>query len=250
MNEEERLLLKRMNDLDHIADRKYMVCYSDFLNAVEYSLFLEHRNEYQCSTIVYTKIDQLERQMIAFIPEALNFNGEFPISILKIQAKSKKYAQKLSHRDILGTLMSLSIDRKLIGDIFISNNCYYVLVHERIAALVMQDIVRIKHTDVYITLADDENISIEQEYEERFATVASLRLDCVVAEINACSRSQAQELIKSGMVFCNYKQLFHNTLNCKEQDVISIRHVGKFRLKEIGGISKKGKIKISYEIYK
>lgn len=250
MNDEEKILLKRLNDLDHMADRKYMVCYSDFLNAIEYSLFLEHKKEYLCQTVVFEKIDQLERQMIAFIPEALPFNQEFPISILKIHPKSRKFAQPLSHRDILGTVMGLSIDRKLVGDIFCYHDDYYILVNERISDLIIQDIHRIKHTEVIISKFDEGDLKIEREYEQRFSTVSSLRLDCIISEMNNCSRSQAQELIKNGLIFHNSRQIFHNSTNCNAGDIISIRHVGKFRIVEFGGLSRKGKYKLHYEIFK
>ncbi len=88
MTAEEKLLIKRFNDLDNMASRKYMVCYTDFLNSTEYSLFLEHEKEFACSTCVFSEIEDLERQMIAFIPDALTFNGEFPIKMLKIVPKN------------------------------------------------------------------------------------------------------------------------------------------------------------------
>ena len=249
MTAEDKLLLKRLTDLDHMADRKHMVCFSDFLNATEYSLFLEHRKEFFCSFSVFDQIEFLERQMIAFIPDALAFHNEFPIKLLKIQPKNAKFAQELTHRDVLGTLMGLSIERRLLGDIIFTDGCCYVLVKDQIAPFVCEEVERIRKTSVTVSVCENMALTFERKFEIKSGTVASSRLDCVVAEMVNLSRSQALKQIQEGLVFLNQRQVFHNATLCNAQDVISVRHVGKFQILEFGELTKKGKQKITYRIY-
>lgn len=249
MTAEDKLFVKRLTDLDRMAERKYMVCYSHFLNPAEYSLFLEHRREFVCETAVFSEIEFLERQMIAFIPDALSFHGEYPLSLLKVMPKNLKYAQTLTHRDMLGTLMGLSLDRKFIGDIIPVENGFYVLVHEQVEEFIRTNITRVKHTEVVVECCKELSVSIQRQFEHFQGTVASERLDCIISELHHCSRSQSLQLIQAGKVFINHRQVFHNSEKCKEDDIISIRHVGKFKITKLGEISKKGKVKISYDKY-
>ena len=251
MTDDEKFFVKRLEEIDRRAFQNYYPTYTDFLNANEYSLFLEHQREFQCETVVYSGIELLERQMIAFIPDALIFDGKFPITGLLLTAKSKKFAGEMSHRDVLGTLMGLSIERKLIGDIMAVPEGYLILAKDSIAPLIAEELHRVRHTEVCVSMLPDfENRSIERTFIPRFGTVASMRLDCIVAEMANCSRSQALTMIQSGLVFINARQSFHNATPVKAGDVLSIRKVGKFRITEIGDLSRKGKIKLSYENYK
>ena len=249
MTEEEKLLINRFHDLDGRANSKYMVCYTDFLNATEYSIFLEHEGEFLCSTQVFAEIEDLERQMIAFIPDALNFNMEYPIKLIRFRAKNKKFAQELTHRDILGTLMGLSIERRLIGDIITCEEACYVLVKEQFADLICNEIHRIKHTEVVAQICDSFEVEVKRKFNTKYGTVASKRLDCIISELTNESRSQSLKQIKEGLVFVNSRQTKYNTYSCKDGDIISVRHVGKFKIQEFGEVNKRGRIRICYDIY-
>ncbi|MCR4956314.1 MAG: hypothetical protein K6A30_06495 [Lachnospiraceae bacterium] len=244
---EEKQIIRRLMDLDNLADTKYMVTYSDFLSVTEYSIFLQNKKEFRCETLTFSAIDNLERQMVAFIPDALTFNNNYPITLLKIKYKNTKFAQKLSHKDILGTIMGLSIERRLVGDIFMSGDEFYVLVKNSISDLVIDEIHRIKRTEVVLEKCEIQDISIERKVETHYGTIASNRLDCIVAECGHLSRGRSSDLIKEGLIFINGAQAFRNMQEIKEGDLLSIRRIGKFRVTSIGEVSKKGKIKLTYE---
>ena len=156
----------------------------------------------------------------------------------------------MSHRDVLGTLMGLSLERKLIGDILKADDGFYVLVKDTVAELIIRELHRIRHTEVVVTqFTDIKEVSINRSFTPHFSTVSSMRLDCIVAQMGNLSRASALKLIEGGMVFVNARQIFHNAQQLKEGDVISIRKYGKFRIVQIGELSRKGKIKLSYEQY-
>lgn len=243
-------IVRRLGDLDYLAQKRQMICYSDFLNMDEYSSYLMQRQSYTCDTVPFSEIADMERQMIAFIPDALCFNEiQYPITYLKINVKNKKFAQSFSHRDVLGVLMNMGIDRKLIGDIFISDTEACFLANSRIKDFLLEEFHQIKRTDVYLEEVEGLPTCFKPKFETFKCSVASLRLDCIVAEFAKCSRSGAERFVKQGQVYVNSKQILQGSYNCKVNDKVSVRGVGKMIFHDIIGTSKKDKIVIEIRKY-
>ena len=251
MTSDEKLLLNRFKDLDRMALNKNKAFFTNFLDSYEYSLFLEHINEFDSKTGIFDSVDDLERQMVYFHPDAFCDSLEFPIAILKITPKSPKFKGEISHRDILGTLMGLQIERKYIGDIrFLENGDIIVFCIDSVANLIMESVTRIRHTDVVIScIKDISEFNFCQKYIEKHGSLASNRLDAVVAECFNLSRSEASDLIKGDLVFVNSRVESKATKAVSINDKISVRKYGKVKITDIGEENKKGKIKISYSIY-
>ncbi len=247
---ENQELLSRLNDLDALANKRQIVCYSDFLNIDEYSSYLTQKHSYSCDTVPFSDIADLERQMIAFIPDAFSVEDlQFPIAILKIEPKHLKFAQEINHRDVLGAIMHLGIERKLIGDIFVKDKEAIVLVSEKIADFLCEQLVQIKRTDVVLKQIYEFPDVFESKFEYSTATIASLRLDCIVAEFANCSRNAAERHIKQGNTYVNSKQVEQCSYSCKINDKISVRGVGKMILFDVVGKSKKDKTIIRIKKY-
>jgi len=251
MTSEEKLLLNRFKDLDRMALNKNKAFFSNFLDAYEYSLFLQHTNEFDSDTGRFDLIDDLERQMVYFRPDAFSDVPEFPITCLRIMPKSAKFKGEISHRDILGTLMSLQIERKYIGDIrLVQNDDYIVFCMDSVADLIIDSITRIRHTDVIISKIEDiSEFNFEQKYLEKRGSLSSNRLDAVVSECFNLSRSAALDLVKGELVFVNSRLESKATKAVANNDKISVRKHGKIKIIDIGEENKKGKIKIYYKIY-
>ena len=251
MTSEEKLLLNRFKDLDRMALNKNKAFFTNFLDAYEYSLFLDHVNDFNSHTGIYDLIDDLERQMVFFHPDAFCDSVDFPITILKIMPKSAKFKGEISHRDILGTLMGLQIERKYIGDIrILENGEILVLCVDSVADLIIESVDRIRHTDVMISRVENiSDFNFCQKFINKYGSLASNRLDAVVSECFNLSRSAASDLIKSECVFVNSKLESKATKSVSTNDKISVRKHGKVKITDIGEENRKGKIKISYSIY-
>ena len=104
MTKEESLLAKRFLDLSRQAEQKGIVLFSDFLNLNELNIFRQGISELYSGYEVSGGYELSERQMIAFIPDALCYAWEYPIACLKITPLNKKFAETLSHRDVLGSV--------------------------------------------------------------------------------------------------------------------------------------------------
>lgn len=67
------------------------------------------------SVPAYGGFDGAERVMVAFGPAPEP--ADYPITCLHIAPKQEKFAEELTHRDYLGTLMGLGLERRVLGDI-------------------------------------------------------------------------------------------------------------------------------------
>lgn len=249
MTKDETLLSKRFIDLSRQAQQKDIVLFSDFLNLNEQNIFERSISELYCGFEMSGGFPNSERQMIAFLPDALCYTWNYPIVCLKITPLNRRFADELTHRDVLGSLMNLGIERSLLGDILIENNVIYVFCVERIADYICEELTRIRHTSVKLELVSLLDVNIVPKTEELEGIVTSNRLDSVIACICKVSRSQANEWIRGGKVFINSRVLLNTTYECKQSELISVRSVGRFLFHGTLGETRKGRLKIRYEKY-
>lgn len=111
MTRDETLLAKRFVDLSRQAQQKNIVIFSDFLNLNELNIFQQEIPNLYSAYQIFGGYELSERQMIAFLPDALCYEWNYPIKCLKITPVNKKFAEELTHRDVLGSLMNLGIER-------------------------------------------------------------------------------------------------------------------------------------------
>ena len=111
----------------------------------------------------------------------------------------------------------------------------------RIADFICENLTRVRHTSVMAKRVEREGFSYEPRVEERTGTVASVRLDSLLSLAFGASRSSLAGQIEGGKVFVNGRLVTSESCRLKEGDLISVRGMGRFRLQEIGGQSKKGR---------
>lgn len=257
MNDELLYTLKRFLDLSRQADRKGIVMFSDFLSLGEQAVLRQNSGKLASAFRLSGGYDYAERQMAAFIPDAFLYvqdtedepAWDYPFRCLRICPRHPKFAEKLTHRDVLGALMSLGIERSRLGDLIVDDENVLVFAQQGVVPYLMDNLVTVRHTAVTLTELSERQISYEPRFEKREAIVTSNRLDAVIAAICKTSRSASLKLISEGKVFVNGVESLHNSYYCKQGDVLSIRGYGKVRFEEILGTTKKDRLKFSYKIY-
>ncbi len=252
--QEELMIQKRLLDLSRMADRKGITTFSNFLNLNELNLFHQVSADMQTSYQLSGGYEFAERQMIAFIPDALYYSDKqpepaFPIAVLRFFPLHLKFAEDLSHRDVLGALMHLGVERSRIGDIKIEGQNYIIFCEEGIAEYLLDSLGQIRHTMITGERAVSGSYQIEQKFEQIEGIIASNRLDSIVAFLTGKSRSQSVRMIQSQKVFVNEAVRLENAFECREGDIISIRGFGKYIYKGSGGETKKGRLKIQLKKY-
>lgn len=190
-----------------------------------------------------------ERQMVAFLPDALSYEYDYPISIMKITPLNKKFAEKLSHRDVLGSIMNLGIERCKMGDILMEENAAILFVQENLADYLAEELTRIRHTSVMAVTIEAQELNYTPELEEIKGTVASVRLDSLLSIAFSFSRSKLTAYIEGGRVYVNGKLITTNSYNLCEGDIVSVRGLGRFRYDGLGAQTKKGRYYVTIQKY-
>ena len=250
MQKEEFMLQKRLIELSKTAYRRGIVTYSDFLNLNELNiLHTTPKNEFDTKYETFGGYNDSERQMAAFLPDALYYTHFYPIQILKIEPLQKKFTESLTHRDYLGAILNLGIERSKLGDILVMEDFAYLFVQESLADYICNGLTRIRHTSVNVTKEDSQSFTYVPKYKEITGTVASVRLDSLLSLACGSSRSKLVNLIEGGKVFANGKLMTTNSYQVKEGDIISVRGMGRFRYNGIQSQSRKGRYFISLYKY-
>ncbi len=249
MDQETAYLKKRLTDLSRRAEQKNIVTFSHFLNLNELNILHQSVRELHSSFETFGGYEQAERQMAAFIPDALSYVWEYPVRTVRLAPSHRKFAEDLTHRDVLGALMHLGIKRETLGDILLPEDGIYVFCADAVADYLTDNCTKIRHTTVTAALIDAQDFHYEPKRMEKDGIVASLRLDTVLADVCKLSRSAAQKRISEGSAFLNSKKILQNDYLCQEGDLLSVRHYGKFQIQSVGQVTKKGRIKNRYDVF-
>lgn len=242
MSREEEILCKHLKDLANACCYRNYPTASDFLNLNEQSLFLSIVKELPAVTYCLDGGYPLaERRRVIFSPTGVGDVIPAPLYILRIEPKSLKFADKLTHRDYLGALLNLGIVRGKIGDILVDESGCYVICTDEIGPYVETGLERVKHTPVTCQKTEQDQFNYTPSYEQIKGSVASERLDAVIGLAFHNSRSKMANLIKSEKVFVNGKQIVSASYNLKEGDVVSVRGFGKFIYDGMQSQTKKGR---------
>lgn len=264
MNKEETLLQKRLIELSRTAYMRGIVTFSDFLNLNELNiLHTTPKNLFLSQYETSGGYGLAERQMVAFLPDALyafpdwdapqadpygSLAGEghgdalrYPIRVLKIAPVNERFCEELTHRDYLGAVMNLGIERCKLGDIMVDGNQALLFVREEMADYIRENLDRIRHTSVVVSISQDVPEGYEPKYEEIKGTVASVRLDTVLSLAFPVSRSKITAYIEGAKVFVNGKLVTSNGYRLKEGDMVSVRKMGRIVYDGVLSETKKGR---------
>ena len=156
----------------------------------------------------------------------------------------------LTHRDILGSLMGLGVARERVGDILVGEHSADIVASPSLrdfflrewaqAGRVRLTVAEIGREDLLVPVLQVKNIR---------DTVSSLRLDAVLSSAFSMSRGRAAELIAAGRVSLDHVPCVKGDKLVSEGSVLSVRGLGRAKLTEVGGLSRKGRTGITIERY-
>ncbi len=199
--------------------------------------------EYIAETIRYTPKEDTEAFPLDLCLPYIE--GEGLVCALSVRGSGYKV---LSHRDYLGSLLSLGIERSVIGDIAVHDDASAVIfTDENMLSYLLTTLERIGNDKVRCTpLTQERAFSIpdSRRYETVSDTVASLRLDGVIAAACNLSREKAKTLVSSGMVDVDFRPTEAPDLTLEVGAVLSVRGFGRFIFDSVDGTSKKGRLRI------
>lgn len=161
------------------------------------------------------------------------------------QLRYNKKFHEIGHRDVLGSVLSLGIERNQIGDIIVQNDIVQIIVAKKIAPFLLQNFTMIKTAKIQLQEVE-QVIEKEEDYDEIECFVSSFRLDVFVSAFTKLSRKVASEMIEKGLVQVNHEIIYSSNYQCKTGDLISVRKYGRYIFQEEMTRSKKGRHRILY----
>ncbi|MEN6351067.1 MAG: YlmH/Sll1252 family protein [Syntrophomonas sp.] len=240
LNEDEKRLINRFHGLV-VRAAQGAAGVSDFLDLRQQELAQAVGvNGDSIEWLLYGGYDEAERKrLIVYAP--WDEIADTRIAYLRI-SHHELSGESLNHRDYLGAVLNLGLKREKLGDIVVQNNMAYMLTDAGVADFICQQLKRVKHSTISAEIISPH----EFEYQPPQLTtlqlnISSLRLDAAVAAVFKLPRSQAGDLIEGGEVRINHLEVTKLSTAVKVGDLISVRGLGRFRLEEIGGLSRKGR---------
>lgn len=230
------------------VERTYQPKLSDFLDPREQKIFASIiGKDTDFTWELFGGGGNTERKRAFLAPYYENItNSDFELTLLEARYPSKFVS--LGHRDVLGAFLSLGIKRKKLGDLLVRDGIIQIVVASDIDSYVKMNLTAIKKASVNFEERDTIHLLENNEkWESKLATVSSLRLDVVVKEIYNVSRQTAADAIKKGLVKVNFRLVENPAFVLEQDDLLSVRGLGRSKLNEILGLSKKEKWKITYE---
>lgn len=242
---------QRLTDLANRCYQNGHYTFSHFLSASEMDEFFQMKKE--LDFVPYTAFggsEDAERQIVRFGSEQMfGYEEPFPICCLSCRPVLPKFAENLSHRDILGALMNLGIERDVIGDILVRDKECYFFCLENMREYICQTLKKIRHTNVVCEEADGLPAAFAPVRKREEHMIASERCDALLSKVYHLSRGKCILLFQEKKVFVNSRQFEHNSGTLKEGDIVSVRGFGKFVYLGVVRETKKGRVTVAIEKY-
>ena len=270
MNNDELLIARLEDKIDQAAD-KYMLTAGDFLDMHQRKIAEDYCKSRKLPVryIFYGGYEDAERCMPVFLPDYIETPvvgeagaaGQVPEEIADllrvVRVTAPKGGRVLTHRDYLGSLLALGLDREVTGDILVrgpdekTGGGADIIVEEGVAEFIELNYGKAGRTNLTVEILPIEALDTGLvNIVEKRDTVASLRLDNVVSSAFAVSRSKAAEAIRRGIVSVNSVECLKVDQMIEEGDRVTLRGKGKIALAEVGGRSRKDRIIVTFNLYR
>lgn len=249
---EEQQLKNRIKDLADKSFRQNTYAFTGFLGLSEQDVFWKMERELQYASFeLWGGYEEAERKLVRFGSlEELGYEEEYPIVCIHIQPLLAKFADDFSHRDFLGALMNLGIERSTLGDIRVVEKEAYLYCLDSIADYICESLDKVKHTNVKCSIVKETKDIPQEQPEEMVVMLPSLRLDACLAKVYKESRNTILDMFRTGKVYVNGKLCENNSKQLKEGEVVNLRGYGKFIFDGMQNETKKGKLNVRIRIYK
>ncbi|GEN32717.1 MULTISPECIES: RNA-binding protein [Aneurinibacillus] len=190
-----------------------------------------------------------ERVRIVLYPQYMEpTQEEFGVELLEVKGSNQFLT--LEHRDYLGSLLGLGIKREKFGDILVHKEGAQLLVAEEIAEYVRLHMTQVHRIHVMVESKPLDKIDVpEQSFRTLSFTVQSPRLDAVIGDVYRLSRAKTIAPIQNGRAKVNFREVNDPSFQLEAGDVVSFKGFGRFKVNEIGGETKKGRIKMKVAVF-
>lgn len=247
VDDAERLFVRRVKELAGAAERSGAPRQTAFLSDRQQALATAALSAVGCTAYHFDGgYPEAERKILCLHGDA----GEKAApQFVCLQIEAIGDCRALTHRDYLGAILALGVKRECVGDLVLCDTGAYGFFLQSVAPLVQEELMQVGSRPVHICEAQAQQLPGPQQRPLRQVSIASLRLDALLAAMLHTSRADAADLIKSGAVEINHVPTASVHAEIFAGDTFSVRRHGKYHLSEIGAQSRKGRVFVSYFEY-
>ena len=257
-NEDDRFLVSKLFDKIDFVLKRNSIQYTDFLDMRQRQLIEKVLHDTKTTNYVaFGGFLNSERTIIVLYPEKLEelfnnkqFSFDSVMSVIRISLPNELKGI-YSHRDYLGAIIKIGMKREKVGDIIVSKNGADIIVLKGVEEYILsglQELTRFKKAQ--FELLKLENLNVEEPKTEKISIIIpSMRIDSIVSDIVKTSRAKALELIKEERVFVNHQLIEKGAKEVKQDDIITVRGKGRFKVGSVLSSTKKGNLVVEIEKY-
>ena len=281
---DDALLIAQLEDKAVQAADRYMITSGSFLDSHQRRIAedLARSGRFPVRVFFYGGYRDAERCLPVFLPDyATEEDAKELLSVIRVTVprqkggggQSGRGSRVLTHRDYLGSLLALGIDREVTGDILVRGEAASaasdaasdhpgagaaypgpgadIIVLESMAEFITMNYAKAGHTWLTTEILPIDQLYIETaDVQEQHDTVASLRLDSITASAFRLSRAKAGEAIRRGLVSVNSMETLRPDQLLQEGDKIVLKGKGRVILRDVGGVSRKDRIRVTFGVYR
>lgn len=238
MNKENEIFLSILKDAKVRAQLNNQMTLFKFLNLHE-----QEQLHYAIgkSCFIYSSAGFADGEFKRILVSPFEIDPDFKIILFKI-CYDKRYIT-LAHRNILGGLLSLGIERNVIGDIVTDGKDFFVACCSEMKQYLQQEIKQ-SNLPFYLEEIDTVSIQFQEEYIQKTYFLASLRLDACIANVYNLSRKTAYEMVVNGMIKVNHIECLNPSKQLNVGDIISVRTKGRMKVFEVGTLTRSGRMRV------
>ncbi|MCL6456775.1 MAG: RNA-binding protein [Gorillibacterium sp.] len=250
---DERAFADRAAEWLERAGERHVVKVTDFLDPRQMQIVQSIANRYSDKTALCFNggYAEAERQRAVIVPDYLDPQEQDPGIVVLAISSSDLRITELEHGDYMGAILGLGIKRDKVGDIHVLENGCHCLIAAEIADFFDIHLRQVHRVQVLTEIIPKDRLTVSKtEFEELSLSVASMRLDGIVSDVCRLSRAKALVPIQAGRCRVNFKTESDPGKSLKAGDVVSLQGFGRFRVLEVEGINKKGRIRVKIGKYK
>ena len=241
---------RHLLDLCIRSERTGSWMYSGFLTPAEQEDFLRCPESSRYDFTFDGGYEAAERKLlVAGSSGAVGYPPDPPVSAIAVMPASRRFAEDLSHRDYLGAILNLGIERSLIGDILVREKQAWFFCLDSAADFLVSSLTRVRNTTVSASIVSGEVPELQPRYEPMRLNVASERLDAVLSAFTGLSRARTAPLFSGEKVFVNGRVVADKSMKLKEGDIVSVRGFGKAVYDGIEYETRKSRLWVSLRKY-
>ena len=260
-----KILCARIDDLCRRCETRYCPCFTSFLSPHERAVVLREAAKHpDVLCVEFTGVDTAERAVLGFFPKDLylfekiedlseddrdEYEREADIGYVKVTGSGYR---KIGHKDVLGALMALGLKRETLGDILISDDAReaYIVALGSVVPYICDNLVGVSSDKVKaVKISRHDMPRKTNRFADMSLTVASQRLDALIASALGMSREKSKKFITSGLVSVNYTVCMSADSGFNPGDVISVKGGGKFLVDSLLGQTQKNRFRVIVRKY-